>query len=83
MSPAKADHGRFQAENYPVFVGLLPDWAVFSECGIDTPEGVKVPDVAAMPRKRSRLYRGRASLPEAQRFAWKSFPSSTVRPRWQ
>jgi Uma2 family endonuclease len=63
--PPKADHGRYQAEIIKLLGALLPDRAIFGDCGIDTPEGVKVPDAAAMTRHRSRLYRGFASLPEA------------------
>lgn len=65
MSPAKPDHGLYQVQIGAMLGRLLPGWAVFSECGIDTPEGVKVPDIAAMPRERSRLYRGVTSLPES------------------
>jgi Uma2 family endonuclease len=44
---------------------LLPGWAIPIECGIETSEGVKVSDVAAMTRDRDRRYRGVASIPEA------------------
>lgn len=65
MSPAKPDHGRYQGEIYRLLCSLLPGWTAFIECGIDTPEGVKVADNAAMPRDRARRYRGMTSLPEA------------------
>jgi Uma2 family endonuclease len=65
MSPAKADHGRFEIRVGAILERLLPGWAVYAECGVDTHEGVKVPDVAAMPAERARRHRGAASLPEA------------------
>ena len=65
MSPAKPDHGRFQMAVGAILRDLLPGWAVYAECGIATSEGVKVPDVAAMPGERARRYRGLSSLPEA------------------
>ncbi|HEY3755693.1 MAG TPA: Uma2 family endonuclease [Opitutaceae bacterium] len=45
---------------------LLPDWRVMVECGVDTADGVKVPDVAAMPKERAQGYNRRLySFPEA------------------
>ena len=63
--PPKADHSWHQGEIARRLGALLPDWAILVECGLDTPEGVKVPDVAAMTRDRLRRHRGAASLPEA------------------
>jgi len=65
MSPAKYDHGRYQGEIAKMLGLLLPGWAIPIECGIETSEGVKVSDVAAMTRDRDRRYRGVASIPEA------------------
>ena len=45
--PPRADHARFQGEIAKRLGILLAVWAIMVECGIDTPEGVKVPDVAA------------------------------------
>jgi len=63
--PANTDHGEYQARIAGVLGTLLPQYAILTECGVDTPEGVRVPDVAAMARARRRLYQGRPSLPEA------------------
>ena len=65
MSPAKAAHGWFQGEILRQLCSLLSGWTAMVECGIDTAEGVKVPDVAAMPRKRFQRYFSAQSLPEA------------------
>ena len=46
MSPAKADHGRYQIRIGRLLEESLPGWAVYCECGVETHEGVKVPDVA-------------------------------------
>lgn len=47
MSPARSNHGRYQSLIDRLFSQLLPDWIVVVECPIETPEGVKVPDIAA------------------------------------
>jgi Uma2 family endonuclease len=52
MSPVMPKHGGYQGEVYRLLHDLMPDWTVIVECAVDTPEGVKVPDVAAMPRDR-------------------------------
>ena len=52
MSPIKPKHGGFQVAVAKGLGVLLPGWTVIVECAIATPEGVKVPDVAAMPRNR-------------------------------
>jgi len=65
MSPAKPDHGLYQAAIVQKLGGQFPGWAIYSECAIATPEGTKVPDVAAMSMDRSRLHRGKSVLPEA------------------
>ena len=63
--PPKPDHGKYQAEIGYLIRTLLPNWVAFTECAVNTPEGVKVPDVAAMPSERSQRHLGVASLPEA------------------
>ena len=63
--PANTDHGEYQARIAGILGFELPGYAVLIECGVDTPEGVRVPDVAAMTRARRRLHNGRPSLPEA------------------
>jgi Uma2 family endonuclease len=63
--PPRVDHGRYQGEILHRLRSLLPGWAAMVEAGVDTSEGVKVPDVVAWPLDRDRRYRGIASLPEA------------------
>ena len=65
MSPVNSDHGQYQAEIAARLKALLPRWAIFVECGVDSDEGTKAPDVAAMTPERRRLYRGVASFPES------------------
>lgn len=62
MSPADSHHGRFQAELIVLFRRLLPEWTLFSEAGVATAEGVRVPDVSAMSPERAARYRRVASL---------------------
>jgi len=47
MSPTGFSHGKRQIEVGHLLRGLLPEWDVVSEVGIDTSEGVRVPDVSA------------------------------------
>jgi Uma2 family endonuclease len=65
MSPARTKHGRYQIRIGSMLEALLPGWAVFAECAIETSDGVRVPDVAAMTGVRARLYLESASLPES------------------
>jgi Uma2 family endonuclease len=65
MSPAGIGHSQYQGAIAGLLRALLPGWTVMVECGVETPEGVKVPDVAAMPRERARKFRERASFPMA------------------
>src|SRR5438105_7769820 len=62
MSPAKSDHSEYQAAIAVVLGRLLPHWSILVECAVDTAEGTKVPDVAAMTRARRLPLRGAASL---------------------
>jgi len=64
MSPAKSDHGEYQAA-IAALLKMLKDWSILVECAIETPEGAKVPDVAAMTRERRLPHRGAAALPIA------------------
>ena len=52
MSPIKPRHGGFQVAIARWLGVLLPGWTVIVECAIATADGVKVPDVAAMPHDR-------------------------------
>jgi Uma2 family endonuclease len=65
MSPVKTDHSEFQGEIAALLRRFLPDWSILVECAIDTSEGTKVADVAAMTRPRRLPHRGAASLPIA------------------
>jgi Uma2 family endonuclease len=47
MSPARWEHGMYQSGMVKLLSQHLPLWTTFVECPIETPEGVKVPDVAA------------------------------------
>ena len=62
MSPVKSDHSEYQGEIAALLKSFLPDWVILVECAIDTSEGTKVADVAAMTRERRLPYRGAASL---------------------
>jgi Uma2 family endonuclease len=65
MSPVKSDHSEYQGKLAALLTQLLPGWSILVECAIDTPEGTKVADVAAMTRDRRLPHRGAASLPIA------------------
>jgi Uma2 family endonuclease len=65
MSTARTNHGWYQIEIAKRLCALLPDWAVLAECGVNTAQGVKVPDLAAMPIEFARGHIGSASLPES------------------
>ena len=65
MSPVKSDHSEYQGKIAALLDRLLPGWIVLVECAIDTPDGTKVTDVAAMTRERRLPYRGATSLPVA------------------
>ncbi|MBM3882621.1 MAG: Uma2 family endonuclease [Verrucomicrobia bacterium] len=65
MSPVKSDHSEFQGRIAALLARFLPGWSILVECAIDTAQGTKVADVAAMTRARRLPYRGAASLPVA------------------
>jgi Uma2 family endonuclease len=52
MSPARSDHGEYQAEISGILREQLPHGRVITECPIQTMEGVRVPDVAWISRER-------------------------------
>lgn len=58
-------HAALQVELGVQLRTLLPDWAVASECSIQTTEGVKVPDVVALPRQRTDPHWNSLCLPFA------------------
>lgn len=65
MSPVKTDHSEYQGKLAGLLTQLLPAWSILVECAIDTAEGTKVADVAAMTQARRLPHRGAASLPVA------------------
>jgi len=65
MSPAKSDHSEYQGKIVARLDQFLSGWSILVECAIDTAEGTKVADVAAMTRERRLPHRGAASLPVA------------------
>jgi Uma2 family endonuclease len=65
MSPVKLDHSEFQGKLAAMLTECLPGWSILVECAVDTDEGTKVADVAAMTRDRRPPQRGLASLPIA------------------
>src|SRR5215831_15010330 len=48
MSPVKTDHSEYQGELAALLRQHLPQWSILVECAIDTTEGTRVADVAAM-----------------------------------
>jgi Uma2 family endonuclease len=65
MSPVKTDHSEYQAKLTALLSQLMPEWSILVECAIETDEGTKVADVAAMTRARRLPHRGASSLPVA------------------
>ena len=66
MSPPPIPaHGGYQAQICYFLRTLLPGWMAIAECATETADGVKVPDVAALPRERWPSSRDRACLPQA------------------
>lgn len=58
-------HGSLQARVAALLSELLPDWSVATECSIRTAEGVKVPDVLALPRAKTDAHWDSLCLPYA------------------
>lgn len=63
MSPVKPDHSELQAEIAHLLRTFLPDWSILVECAVDTSEGTRAADVAAMTADARSRYRGVSSLP--------------------
>lgn len=64
MSPTSFGHSRRQGEIYYLLRTLLPGWVIATECGVETAEGVRVPDVAAT-KNRAPNWNDIYSLPVA------------------
>ena len=65
MSPTSYDHGLLQAAIAFRLRDLPPNWAISPEGAITTSEGIRVPDVVAISKRRSVANRGKFALPEA------------------
>lgn len=65
MSPASTWHSRYEIKIGALLEKLLPSGEAFAECAIQTPEGIRVPDVAWMSDRRHAPHVGVASFPIA------------------
>lgn len=65
MSPATNRHGMFQSTVSALLDRLMESGAVISECSIDTPDGVKVADVAWASGGFIRKYEYQTPYPQA------------------
>ena len=65
MSSVRPRHGGYQGEIYFHLRSLLPRWLVIIECALRTSEGVKAPDVTAMPPERCPNWTELSHLPFA------------------
>ena len=65
MSPASTWHSDYQGEISFLLKSLLPHGRVLTEPGIQTPDGIKAPDVAWISIDRFTPYRRASSLPLA------------------
>lgn len=82
MSPAKSDHGEYQAAIAALLKTALPEWSILVESGIETTEGVKVPDVAAMTKERRLPSRGSFALPVAPEICVEIESGSNTEPEY-
>ena len=57
MSPAYNPHAFYQSLVFSLLQRLLPRWKVLVECSVQTLDGVKAPDVAAISPERLREIR--------------------------
>lgn len=55
LSPISPSHGRYQGMIIGILYSMKTSGNLYSECPIQTPEGVKVPDVAWASNARSAL----------------------------
>lgn len=58
MSPAYNPHGYLQAEIIHLLKNLLPEWRILGECSVQTSDGIRAPDVAAISPARHALTKG-------------------------
>jgi Uma2 family endonuclease len=65
MSPGSTKHAFYQFEIAKRLSQLLPGWRITGECGVETSEGVRVPDVAALSRELARRHVETLALPVA------------------
>lgn len=79
MSPARNEHGYYQSEIGYLLRTLLPDGKVITECPVETPEGVKVADVAWCSTERFRILRPQVSSSVAPEICVEVFSDSNTR----
>lgn len=65
MSPASNEHGRVQMKIGNQLINTLPDGEVIAECSIQTPDGVKVADVAWASHQFIKTYAYITPYPKA------------------
>jgi len=65
MSPASNWHSRFEVRIAVRLDRLLQDGETFTECAIQTTDGIRVADVAWMTKTKHRPYRKAVNLPIA------------------
>jgi Uma2 family endonuclease len=65
MTPASNQHGRIQGQMAANLINKLPNGEVITECSIQTPEGVKVADVAWASDEFIRTFAYETPYPKA------------------
>ena len=65
MTPASNRHGMYQIEIGALLKRMMPEGRVFSECSIQTLDGVKVADVAWASREFLKKYRDQTPFTRA------------------
>ncbi len=65
MSPASNQHGRMQMKIGNKLMNTLPDGEVIAGCSIQTPDGVKVADVAWASHQFIKTYAYKTPYPKA------------------
>lgn len=79
MSPARNEHSYYQGEIGFLLRTMLPDGRVLAECAIETPEGVKVADVAWCSAERFQTLRPQVSSSVAPEICVDIFSDSNTR----
>lgn len=63
--PPSTNHARYIGKIVGLLTLLMPDWSVLVDCGVQTTQNVRVPDVAVMPAAAARAFGGTLCLPRA------------------